>query len=77
MMYTTDIDPHYTANLYQYDGATSLEEGRRPSDPVKSSHLWRANLPKLDVGNHSVEVRATDMFGRKHLQQKTIQVIEK
>ncbi len=77
MKYTTDIDPHYTANLYQYDGATSLQEGRRPSDPVKSSHLWRVNLPKLDVGKHTVEVRATDMFGRKHLQQKTIQVVEK
>lgn len=77
MKYTTDIDPHYTANLYQYDGATSLQEGRRPSDPVKSSHLWRVNLPKLDVGNHTVEVRATDMFGRKYLQQKTIQVVEK
>lgn len=77
MKYTTDIDPHYTVNLYQYDGATSLQEGRRPSDPVKSSHLWRVNLPKLDVGKHTVEVRATDMFGRKHLQQKTIQVVEK
>lgn len=77
MKYTADIDPHYTANLYQYDGATSLQEGRRPSDPVKSSHLWRINLPKLDVGTHTVEVRATDMFGRNHLQQKTIQVVEK
>ena len=77
MKHSPDIDPHYTAKLYLYDGATSLQEGRRPSDPVKSSHLWRVNLPKLDVGNHTVEVRATDMFGRKHNQTKTIQVVEK
>ncbi len=76
MNYTSDIDPHYTMNLYQYDSAKSLQEGRRPSDPVRSSHLWRVNLPKLDVGTHTLEVRATDMFGRKHSQQKQIQVVE-
>ncbi len=76
MLYTPEIDPHYTSNLYKYDGAITLQEGRRPSDPVKSTHLWRFNLPKLDVGSHTIEVRATDMFGRQHSQSKTVQVVE-
>jgi len=75
MKYTPEIDPHYTSNLYQFDGATTLQEGRRPSDPVKSTHLWRINLPKLDEGSHTIKVRATDMFGRQHTASKTVKVV--
>jgi 3',5'-cyclic AMP phosphodiesterase CpdA len=76
MKYAPEIDPNYTANLYKYDGAITLQDGRRPSDPVASTHLWRFNLPKLDTGSHLIEVRATDMFGRQHTQTKTLQVVE-
>ena len=44
---------------------------------TKSSHLWRAELPKdLPVGVHTLEVRTTDRYGRTFTQSKTFEVVE-
>lgn len=44
---------------------------------TKSSHLWRAELPKdLPVGVHTLEVTTTDRYGRTFKQTKTFEVVE-
>ncbi|MEX0884079.1 MAG: calcineurin-like phosphoesterase family protein [Cyclobacteriaceae bacterium] len=58
-------DPAYLADVMEWDFMETLEPGRRPSNPVTSTHLWRGSIPtNLPVGRHQIEVRATDMFGR-------------
>lgn len=69
-------DPAYLKELLGYDGATTLVEGRRPSDAVNSAHLWRLKLPKLKPGKHTLEIEAVDMFGRKHNSSKELEVVE-
>ena len=69
-------DPEYMKGLLAYEGATTLVAGRKPSDPVKSAHLWKLKLPKLKPGKHIVEVEAVDMFGRNHAAQKEIEVVQ-
>ena len=69
-------DPAYLKGLLEYDGATTLVEGRRPSEPVNSAHLWKLKLPKLNAGKHTIEVEAVDMFGRTHTAKKEIEVVD-
>ncbi|MCD0487404.1 calcineurin-like phosphoesterase C-terminal domain-containing protein [Pedobacter sp. MC2016-14] len=41
------------------------KKARRPSNPAKSTHLWKGVLPTvLPVGKHTISVKATDMFDR-------------
>ncbi len=75
MTFTEDVDPSYTALLYKWDMLDSLIPGRRPSNASKSTHLWRAAFPTgLAVGEHTIEVRATDMFGRTFTQTRKFRV---
>ena len=77
MTYVEDTDPSYDALLYKWDITESLMPGRRPSNAVKSTHLWRAGFPAgLSLGEHIIEVSAVDMFGRRFTQRKTIKVEE-
>lgn len=70
-------DPAYIFDVLQFDHATNqVLEGKRPSDPVPSTHLWRARYPQLSTGTHQVEVRAQDRYGKRHYVSKTIEVIE-
>lgn len=65
MKYVEDYDPFYVAMVYEWDLAEELFSGRRPSNPIKSKHLWRGNIPtRLEEGVHTIEVRVEDMFGR-------------
>lgn len=58
-------DPAYVELLYRWDLTKELFPGRRPSNAVNSTHLWRGNIPtNLPEGEHRIEVRATDLFGR-------------
>ncbi|WP_114751192.1 calcineurin-like phosphoesterase C-terminal domain-containing protein [Pleomorphovibrio marinus] len=60
-------DPQFSAEVMEWDTAENLMPGRRPSNPVNSAHLWRGSIPtNLGEGLHSIEVRATDMFGRTY-----------
>lgn len=64
MTWVDEPDPAYFAEVMEWDLMEELVPGRRPSNPVTSTHLWRGSIPTdLAVGNHSIEVRATDMFG--------------
>ena len=50
-----------------WDYLEHLVPGRRPSNPVVCSHLWKVRIPvALPVGEHRIEVRAKDRFGRVH-----------
>lgn len=70
-------DPAFVALLYRWDLTDELFPGRRPSNPVNSTHLWRGGIPtNLPVGEHRIEVRATDMFGRTFTQQSTYRLAE-
>ena len=67
MEYVYEQDPAYEASVYAFDTAENLPEGRRGSNPIPSTHLWRGGIPaKLEPGEHTIEVRATDQFGKKH-----------
>jgi Predicted phosphohydrolases len=77
MTYTEMPDPDFMWQLYKWDTTNELMPGRRPSNAVNSTHLWRGNIPaNLPVGEHRIEVRATDMFGRTFTQQSTYRLAE-
>ena len=64
MDYLEEIDPTYAIEVFKRDVSEELIPGRRSSDPIKSKHLWRGSIPtKLETGTHTVEIKATDMFG--------------
>lgn len=78
MSFVEDIDPAYVSQLYKWDLTEKLMRGRRPSNAVESTHLWRANIPArtLPVGSHKIEVKATDMFGNVFTEVKDFDVKE-
>lgn len=77
MRYLEEYDPVYLIEMFEWDTTTELINGRRPSNPEKNKHLWRANLPaKLPVGKHIVEVEAIDMFGKRYTSQTSYEVRE-
>jgi hypothetical protein len=60
-----DYDPSYYHYMQEWDYIEDVRPGRRPSNPVRCTHLWRATIPSnLPVGKHEVEVRATGRDGR-------------
>ncbi|WPP49601.1 calcineurin-like phosphoesterase family protein [Catalinimonas niigatensis] len=77
MNYTVEVDPVYLGMLHEWDYTEELMPGRRPSNAVPSRHLWRAAIPTdLTVGTHTIEVEATDMFGRKFTESTTYNIAE-
>lgn len=75
MNYTEQVDPSYVWSLFKWDISDVLLTGRRPSNAVNSTHLWRGAIPgDLAVGEHRIEVRATDMFGRTFMQNGSFRV---
>lgn len=62
MNQSVEIDPLYQSIHDRWDVEKGLP-GKRPSNPVKSHHLWKT--PVITSGLDSlIEVEATDMFGR-------------
>jgi len=52
--------------LYKRDVANRTEGRKTLPGPVKTPHLWTANLPSgLPEGVHVLEVETTDMFGQQ------------
>ena len=75
MRYVLEADPSYQHRLHRWDYTDTLMAGRRPSNAVISTHLWRIGFPaNLDEGEHLIEVRAEDMFGKVSVQQKKFRV---
>jgi hypothetical protein len=70
-------DPHVAALRQKWDGSTKLLEGKRPSNPIESTHLWKGGVPNnLPLGEQVIEVRVTDMFGRTFTDEFTYRVVE-
>ncbi|PRD47951.1 calcineurin-like phosphoesterase C-terminal domain-containing protein [Sphingobacterium haloxyli] len=77
MNHTETEDPSFQYHVLKFDNAETMMDGRRPSNAVKSTHVWQAKLPgKLQAGQYTIQVRATDMFGRTHLQTKDLKIVE-
>ncbi|WP_034921336.1 calcineurin-like phosphoesterase C-terminal domain-containing protein [Gillisia sp. CAL575] len=67
MDYVVEPDPSYVEMVYEWDTTEELMSGRRSSNPINSEHLWRGNIPtNLPTGEHSIEIKAKDMFGKVH-----------
>lgn len=65
MAYTNTIDPSFMLSTYEWDARETLGDGRRPSNPEPSKHLWSVGVPRdLSVGTHTIEVRAKDRYGK-------------
>lgn len=72
MIYIEAPDPSFVESLYRWDTLEELVPGRRPSNAVNSTHLWRGRIPtNLELGDHQIEIRATDMFGRTFTQKSS------
>ncbi len=72
-----DYDPAYYRYMQDWDYSSEVKPVRRPSNAQICRHLWRANIPSnLPVGEHLIEVRATDMFGRVFTQNSSYQIQE-
>lgn len=67
MDYVEIQDPSYVELVYEWELSEVLMPGKRSSDPEKSTHVWRGNIPSdLAIGEHKIEIKATDMFGKTH-----------
>ncbi len=76
MHYLEEYDPIYLLEMFEWDTTTELIDGKRPSNPQKSKHLWRAIIPnKLPAGTHIIEVEAIDMFGKRNTSQTSYEII--
>ncbi|HEY1115400.1 MAG TPA: calcineurin-like phosphoesterase family protein [Chitinophagaceae bacterium] len=75
MALAKEADPSYAYLVMRWDLSDTLLTGNKPGKPKECRHLWSAGLPNdLEPGTHTVEVRATDMFGRQFIQKKTYEV---
>jgi hypothetical protein len=75
MRYIEEYDPIYLLEMFEWDTTTELLDGKRPSNPEKSKHLWRANIPtQLPAGKHVIEVEAIDMFGNQFNAQTSYEI---
>lgn len=78
MSYMNDYDPSYLHLLHEWDFTEELLDGRRPSNPMASTHLWRGPIPNdLDPGEHTIEVKVTDMFGQTFTQTSSYRIATK
>lgn len=69
------FDPSFYASVQRYDLTEQLLTGRKPSYPINSSHLWSGKIPfNIGIGEHLIEVKVTDMFGREHIQQQSYRI---
>ena len=70
-----DYDPAYLHLLHKWDHTEELLSGRRPSNPARCSHLWRAPVPtRLDEGERTIEVKVVDQFGRTFMQTSAYRI---
>lgn len=75
MVWVDVPDPGFVNEVMLWDTAEELMPGRRPSNPVNSTHIWRGAIPtNLPVGTHEIEVRATDMFGNTFSQKSQYRI---
>ncbi|MCG9792395.1 calcineurin-like phosphoesterase C-terminal domain-containing protein [Flavobacterium algicola] len=75
MTYVSEYDPSYVTYVNEWDTTTELMPGRRSSNPIISKHLWQAPVPsKLEVGEHRIEIKATDMYGNEFIEKSSYRI---
>jgi hypothetical protein len=68
-------DPYFIYLSQRWDFSDQLLQGSRPGYPNLCAHLWTGNIDtRLDPGEHKIEVRATDLFGRIHESSSTYRI---
>jgi hypothetical protein len=78
MEYAYEYDPAFLKLINEWDYSDVLLDGKRPSNPDKCSHLWKARIPtNIEAGDHLIEIRAKDMFGREFTQKRWYEVADK
>lgn len=73
MVRTEEPDPTFMNLVYEWDRAGHALPGRRSNSvPAVTTHLWKATLDNtLEPGEHVIEIKAKDMFGRTYTASKT------
>lgn len=75
MDYTEEADPSYIKLVYEWDTAEELMPGRRSSNPSSCEHLWKTRiLGDLELGMHTIEIKAIDMYGKVHTGKTTYRI---
>lgn len=78
MQKVIEPDPIYNRVRHKWDTGTELLSGTRPSNPANSMHLWKARVPtNMPEGQHKIEVRAIDMFGREFSAFTTYKIVSR
>lgn len=71
MTHTVEPDPYYLQLQFRWDQTETLFAGRKPGAASASTHLWKGSIPtNLAEGQHTIEVKAQDMFGRTFSETK-------
>lgn len=77
MIYFPTFDPDYMYMRLLRENAENPGPGQTLSFPLPSSHMWGMALPShMSPGVYTVEVKATDMFGRIFTEQASYEIIE-
>ncbi len=72
MQRDSTFDYTYLDMVTRWDETTTLLQGRRPSAPVATGHLWSAPVnKKLSPGKHVIYVRVKDVYGNIYEQQQS------
>ena len=75
MQFVNQEDPFYQSQYQFWDLTNKLVAGRRPSYPAKSTHLWQGQINNnLPLGEHTVEVRTTDRYGKVSVSSTTLRM---
>jgi hypothetical protein len=75
MKFVGGADPAFLAKGNEWDLADTLMKGRRPTNAGDCTHLYTAPLPEnLGTGQHKIEVRGTDIFGRTFTQTSSYRI---
>jgi C terminal of Calcineurin-like phosphoesterase/N terminal of Calcineurin-like phosphoesterase/Calcineurin-like phosphoesterase len=70
------VDPYYLA-MKKLEASTTPPNGTALPNPSVTDHLWRSLLPAtLKVGTHLIEVEATDVNGKPHIDRQAIRVVD-
>lgn len=78
MDFVRTYDPAYIHTMQEWDYVDELLPGKRPSNPSESMHIWMGRiLNHLEEGLHTIEVKATDMFGQEHRATKDYRIVKR
>jgi 3',5'-cyclic AMP phosphodiesterase CpdA len=78
MYHVNEYDPAYLHLLHEWDFTETLPPGRRPSNAERCNHLWAIDIPtKLPEGEHVIEIKAYDMFGRILTQKSAYRIAKR